>query len=266
MKHFNPALLPGDASRHTRNFIADNKDVFWIILKPLLPFIIGLELIDVFINHMFFADSKKELTLGSFVASYFIGALMISWHRVVIHGADHYVPMNPFKPKKSELAFMFVPFGLAFLFGIGSVLLTVLSAKLGGPVLAVPLLIILVLFGIIAAFKISFYLPAKAVDAGITLRQSWNLTTGYFWKMFVAGFLSSWRVVLVTLIYALAAGSLGGAIGGALFGVESLAFRLVMFLCLLPIIVIAQPLMTIIGVTVLSNYYQWAINNPRNIS
>jgi hypothetical protein len=151
-------------------------------------------------------------------------------------------------------------------YGFGTAILAVLSAKLGGVALAVILMAILVVFGVIAAFKISFYLPAKAVDAGITLRQSWNMTTGYAWKMFVAGFLSSWRILLITLAYALMAGALGGMLGGTLFGVESLGFRFVMFICLLPLIVYAQPLMTVIGVTVLSNYYQWAINNPRNVS
>ena len=265
MKHFTPTLPVGETSVNVRNFIKNNMDTFWAILKPLLPFIVGLELIDIFINHFFFAASNKELTLGSLVASYFVGALMISWHRVVIHGADRYVPMNPFKPKKSELAFMFVPFGLALAYGFGSIVLAVAAAKLGSPAIAGIILAIAVLFGLVAAFKICFYLPAKAVDAGITFKQSWNMTTGYLWKIFTAGFLSGWRVVLVMMVYAVGAGAIGGIIGGTLFGVHTLGFNLLLFVVLLPIIVLAQPLLAVIGVTVLSNYYQWAINNPRTV-
>jgi hypothetical protein len=265
MKHFTPTLPPVETSENVRNFIKNNMDTFWTILKPLLPFIVGLELIDIFINHFFFANSDKELALGSLSASYFVGALMISWHRVVIHGADRYVPMNPFKPKKSELAFMFVPFGLAFIYGFGGVLLALASAKIGGQAIAAIVLVLLIAFGIVAAFKISFYLPAKAVDAGITFKQSWNMTTGYLWKIFTAGFLSGWRVVLVMMVYAVGAGAIGGIIGGTLFGVHTLGFNLLLFVVLLPVIVLAQPLLAVIGVTVLSNYYQWAINNPRTV-
>lgn len=266
MKHFTPALPPKEAAINSRSFIKENQDVFWAILKPLLPFIIGLELVDIFINHYFFADSNKEIRLGGFISSYFICALLISWHRVVIHGADRYVPMNPFSPKKNELAFIFVPFGLAFAYAFGGVLLTVLSAKIGGQALGIIILVSLLGFGIVALFKISFYLPAKAVDAGITLKQSWKMTTGYPLKLFTAGFLASWRIALIMIVYALAAGALGGAVGGVLFGVHSIGFNLLLFACMLPVIAIASPLLAVMGVTVLSNYYQWAINNPQTVS
>lgn len=266
MKHFTPALPPKEAAINSRSFIKENQDVFWAILKPLLPFIIGLELLDVFVNYFFFANSNKELTLGSFVASYFVAALMISWHRVVIHGADRYVPMNPFSPKKNELAFIFVPIGLGILYALAGLILAVIPAKLGGPAIAAILVVLLVTFGLVAFFKIAFYLPAKAVDASITLKQSWKMTTGYVWKIFVAGFLASWRVTLIIIVYALAAGALGGVVGGVLFGVGSLGFNLLLFICMLPVTAFASPLLAVLGVTVLSNYYQWAINNPRTVS
>ncbi|MCE7886746.1 MAG: hypothetical protein DYH13_04485 [Alphaproteobacteria bacterium PRO2] len=171
MKHFTPTLPIGETAKNARAFVRDNQDMFWTILKPLLPFIIGFELLNIFIDHWIFPDGSKRLNIGSMMSSYFLGALMISWHRVVIHGPDRYVPMNPFKPKKNELAFIFVPFGLVVLYAVAAGVLAVLSAKLGGPVIAVVILAALSIFGLVAFFKISFYLPARAVDARITLRN-----------------------------------------------------------------------------------------------
>ena len=261
MKHFTPVLPPRETAKNARAFVKENMDIFWVILKPLLPFIVGFELLNVFIDHYLFADGTKQLGIGSLIGSYFLGAFMISWHRVVIHGPDRYVPMNPFKPKKNELAFIFLPMGLVFLYALITGLLFALSARFGGAAPAIIILAVFLVFGMFAFFKISFYLPAKAVDVNITLRQSWNVTTGYVWKLLAAGFLSSWRIFVVVILI----GAASGGVSGVFFNIETINFRLMMFIFMLPIVAYASPLVTAIGVTVLSNYFQWASNKPLNI-
>jgi hypothetical protein len=103
---------------------------------------------------------------------------MISWHRVVIHGPDRYVPMNPFKPKRNELAFIFVPAGVVLLYMVIMTFDFHSVGKLGGPTITVIVLAAFVIFGLFAAFKIAFYLPARAVEEKITLRESWKMTDG----------------------------------------------------------------------------------------
>lgn len=213
MKHFTPTLPIRETAKNARAFVRENQDVFWTILKPLLPFIITFEMLNIFIDHWIFPDGSKKLNIGSMMGSYFLGALMISWHRVVIHGPDRYVPMNPFKPKRNELAFIFVPTGLLILYIVIAAIFSVLSAKFGGPVIAVIILAALSIFGLVALFKIAFYLPAKAVDASITIGQSFKMTTGYVWKLLSAGFLSSWRLFVISVIV----GGVCGVISGMFF-------------------------------------------------
>ncbi|MBP7721026.1 MAG: hypothetical protein KA155_00670 [Alphaproteobacteria bacterium] len=265
MKHFTPTLPAGETSKNVRSFIKDNQDSFWNILKPLLPFLIGFELLDVFINHLLFPGKGKIMPLGALISSYFMAALMISWHRVVIHGADRYVPMNPFKPKRNELAFIFVPLGLIVLYMLVASLTFFLSLKIGNAGLAFILVMILVIFATIAGLKIAFYLPAKAIDADITLSKSWRMTTGYVWKIFAASFFSWWRVMLVAFAYIMASIVVGGIVGAVMFGNSSLGFNLFLTICMLPVVGFFSPLIGVITVTVLSNYYQWAINNPRTV-
>ncbi|MCE7886745.1 MAG: hypothetical protein DYH13_04480 [Alphaproteobacteria bacterium PRO2] len=87
------------------------------------------------------------------------------------------------------------------------------------------------------------------------------MTTGYVWKLISAGFLSSWRLFLISVIV----GGVCGVISGMFFDAHTLGFRLVLFILILPIVAYVSPLVAALGVTVLSNYYQWAINNPRNV-
>jgi hypothetical protein len=261
MLHYTPTRGAFDAAKNIRNFVQDNKQVFWDILNPLLPFIIGLTLFDFIINLLFFpmTEEKEAFNLGQLVANYFYAALIISWHRVVIHGPDKYVAVNPLKPKKSELAFM----GMAILVGISSVLFAIifaLAGMLGGPLGAV--LGVCVGFGVAAygAYKVCFYFPAKAAGADITLKQSFDLTKGYFWKLMGAGFLASIKMILIVIGYLIVMGLLAGVLFSTLFTGGSLG-HIFVFVMALPIYVYFQPILTIIGVTALSNYYLYAIQN-----
>lgn len=262
MRHFTPVFPANEAAQNARNFVRENQDAFWTVLKPLLPYILALHALDAVIMGLFVSDPDKSIQIGGIFVSYFTSMLMISWHRVVIHGADRYEPANPFKPKRHELAFIFVPLLISAAMGLGGVVSVIALASLSQAV-AIAVGLLLLIFFCIVAFRVLFYLPGKAVNADMTLRKSWAMSKGYIWKLINSGFLATWRVILAYIAYLVAAAVLGSMIGNALFGPGGILFYLFFYIVMLPLFAYFTPLLSVLGVTVLSNYYQWAINNPR---
>ncbi len=261
MRPFTPTLGARDTSKNVKEFVKDNKEIFWKILKPLLPWIVGLHLVDAVLTAIFFAESERGFALGSLVASYFYTCLVITWHRVVIHGPDNYITMNPFKPKRHELVFI----GMGILLTILGGLLVALSiaAFLIHAVLGV-LAVITALLGITyLGYKFCFYFPAKAVDNSIKLKDSFYLTQGYFWTFMGAVFLAPLKYIFFLLLYFIIAFPILGGIIMMTSGSSSISIiaNLLGFAISIPIIAYLIPLLYVIGVTVLSNYYQHAIQN-----
>lgn len=258
MSYFKPTYAAGETGVSARNFVREHKNEFITILKPLIPYIAGFHLLDAVISDAYFSGSKNGFGLFGALAAYFTMVLVISWHRVVIHGVDNYVPMNPLKPQRSELAFM----GMGILIGLGIFLLSFLSimgaaAAGGGVIVLLPIVVILAC--IFYAYRCCFYFPAKAVHSDITLKQSIALSKGYLLKLIAGSFFASWRVSL----------ALFGCVFVLMFVVGILAVILpfdrvgntIGLIFTLPIIVYLSPLLTVLGVTVLSNYYLYAVQN-----
>lgn len=253
-----------DTAHNVKSFIKTNNETFLEILKPLLPYILGGYFFDLIANHLMFgAGSNMELPIGSLVASYFTAALAISWHRVILLGAERAEPMNPFKPKKHELGFIFMGVGLAVGLVICAAIIGAVSVMLGpvGAFIGIPLAVFLVYF---LFYKFSFYFPAKAVDSSITLKQSFNLTHGYFWKMLFSYMLAAVKPLLIVFVYVVAVMFTLGVVFGLLGMGESftgLLSLIITFIVMLPVYGYFQPLLTIIAVSILSNYYQHALQN-----
>lgn len=108
---WNPTLNATETGRDVRAFVKQFTPVFWRILKPLLPWMIACHLLDAIVTPLFFAPDG-EFKLGTILSAYFYTSLVISWHRVVIEGPDHAIPMNPFKPQRHEWTFIGVGIGL----------------------------------------------------------------------------------------------------------------------------------------------------------
>lgn len=267
MIHFTPTLGIKDTAKNSNDFVKKNLSVFWDIFKPFLPYVIGLAVFDMVITHFFMPINKTtgeayEFPLGGLIAGYFYTCLAITWHRVVIHGAENYEPMNPFNPKKSELAF--VGMGIALFMGMffGGFFLGMMAALIN------PALIVLVLpFIIIGTWiwmKLMFYFPAKATGRHISLRQSFSMTTGYIWKMIASSFLAYLKLLLIMIAYVIA-GSIviaGVAFLFASLGIsEKIASVILGSIFAIPLFAFFQPVFAIIWVTVLSNYYQYVMQN-----
>ena len=257
-----PTLEIKETSRNVGDFIKNHKEVFWNIVKPLLPWIVGLYAIDIFVTVVFMPESKNGFSLGSIVANYFYTALVISWHRVVIHGPENAVPMNPFKPQKHELIFL----GMGVLLGLAAF---VVGFIIGGgaffihPALGIAALLILMPLGAYIGYRLSFYFPAKAVNNSITFKKAFSLTKGYFWKLMGASFMASVKYILGIFVFFILVfivltilGFILGSIGdnAIIQGIFGLIFSI-------PVLAYFYPLIIIVGVTTLSNYYLYALQN-----
>lgn len=192
---------------------------------------------------------------------YLFAVIAISWHRLILLGEEHYQPMKIFAPQKHEIEFLItlaiisaiIPFSLQFLITSQVIL------NPGITLLSLPISIFL----IYAYFKISFYFPGKAVNASIDLKTSFYLTKGYFWKMLGAYFFASWRISL--LIFGIIMGLslvLMPIILSFTSSEQNLSIlALIQSLTFTPIVLYFQPLLMVLGVSVLSNYYQHALQN-----
>lgn len=256
MERFEPKYVSGEVGVSARNFVRENKSELWAIFKPLFPYIAGCHLLDAIISDAFFP--KAGFGLFGVIAIYFTMVLIISWHRVVIHGPDNYTPVNPFKPRRSELAFM----GMGVLIGLGMVLIAGAFAAATAYTKA-GIMGMITLFAIISciyiSYRMSFYFPAKAVGADISLKDSFRLSKGYLLRLFGAGIYASWRIMLVAFGYAM----LVGIIVTIMANFISFASvqNTVAFILLLPMSAFIEPISTVLGVTVLSNYYLYAMQN-----
>lgn len=267
-----------ESAANARAFVKEHKDIFWKVFKPLIPFIAILIGIDVAIAYFQFTENPDSENIGDFaigelIASYFFTCLVISWHRVVLDGPDRYEPMNPFKPKSSDWAFIgmgILVFLIAFMIPLTAGLIAGFAAGVTGASWLFVLIIPAVFVAIYVTFKFLFYFPSKATGNNITLKQSYRMTKGYIWKIIAANFLAAWRITLVMFAYIFLAFTsimfLAGAAGVAGAGegmIGNIAFMLGVAM-MLPVTFYFQPLLTVIGVTVLSNFYQHALQNGPN--
>lgn len=260
MEHFTPTLGIKDTSRNIKEYVKTYNDELWRIFKPLIPFIAVLHLFDAVISDLFFPNSKNGFVLGGLVVSYFYTCLVISWHRVVIEGPNNYTPMNPFKPKRHELVFI----GMGFLIGICSFLLIGVPF-IGGAVLKIYALslvgLLMILVVIYVAYRLCFYFPAKAVNADITLGKAFDLSKGYLLNIMGASFLASLKIIGFMVLYILGAGVLVAVVMGVT-GSSDFSFT-AKFILGVPVNLYFQPILTVIGVTALSNFYLYAVQNPQ---
>lgn len=261
MTYFTPTLGIKDTSQNVRQFVKDNKNAFWDVFKPLLPWILLFHLGDIVLGYFFFEPDPKtggvqETGVGRIFTAYFYACLIISWHRVVIHGPERYTPVNPFKPRKSELVFMgmVIALSVAMILGIlpFAALVFIDSAYIFSMLIA-----FIGLFYIILRFCL--YFPAKATGNDLTLRQAFRMSKGLFLKIVGACFLAPLKLIFGMFAFTI------GIISIMLILVsitEIYREEVMLVITLIHVFFVDiyfDPLLTIFGVTVVSNYYQYVL-------
>lgn len=263
MTPFQPTSGIKDTAQNVKSFVAEHNDTLWDIFKPLAVFIAALTAIDVGIMY-FLTEANPEtgerthFEIGGLISAYFFTCLVISWHRLVIHGPQRFEPMQHFQPQKNDWVFI----GMGLLLGFGISLLTVIIIVASAAISPIASAIIAIPAVIVATWlflRLSFYFPSKATGNTITFKQSFILTKGYVWKLIAASFLAAIKLWLIMLAYLI----LGGILYGILVTtIQIAALQAALTLVyVLPIVLYFQPLLTVISITVLSNYYQHALQN-----
>lgn len=267
--NYQPTAGYRDTGRNARAFIDTHMDTFRYIFKPLAPFIAACLFLDIVITEHFmpaYPDSEIKHDFSGFsatIGNYFLACLVITWHRVIIHGPDRYTPVNPFKPTRSELVFMLAAIGLFVAVFLAAMAVTLIAGLLGPAIMGITL--IALMFGAIFLFaRCSFYFPAKATGNDLSMNQAFKLSEGYVLRLCFAPFYAMWRILLITIGYfalMMAIAFLVHATLPDLMDIPSISV-VFQFLLTAPIYLYFSPLMTIAGVGVLSNFYQYALQNP----
>lgn len=279
--YFQPTAGYKDTAKNVYTYVKDHLDVFWDIFKPLIPYIAICIFLDALITEYYMGvnpktGQKNPFFLFTIVAHYFNTCLIVSWHRVIIHGPDRYEPMKPFKPKKSEL--IFIGMGIAVLVGVlicsiiigaSTLFFAIISKSLGtsfGGLFPIIAGLFVFAFATWCFARASFYFPSKATGDTLSIGEAFKLTHGYAWRLIIVPLLSMWKVILASIIY-LALGfvvlMVAIMITGGEDGLISAGLGAVIagFIYNAPIHFFFTPIMTIITITVLSNYYQYAVQN-----
>ncbi|MGH1404673.1 MAG: hypothetical protein ACRBDL_10565 [Alphaproteobacteria bacterium] len=261
MNHYDPKGESAQARVNVKKFVEDNMDKLWEVFIPLAPYIAGLYLLDAIISDVYFSDSKNGFGLFGLLSTYFSTVFVISWHRIVIHGPDNYVPMDPFAPKKHELVFIGMGFLIGLIIGIigiGSLVGAAITQSSAAIILA-----IFIFFAMIyLAFRCCLYFPAKATNADLTMGQAFHMSKGYLWRIIWVSFRASVKWMLLLFAYLIVMVLLISAIVYSLqleAGLNTLGY-----IFALPSHLFFSPIFAAIGVTTLSNYYLYIIQkDPR---
>lgn len=264
MLHFIPAFGSKKIANESADFIKENFATFLRVFKPLAPYIGGLVFLDALVNSQWMPEGKT-VSIGGLAANYFLACLVISWHRVVILGKDHTVAVNPLKPTKNELIFMgtallvfFIPMiiGVTFSFISDSADNFVTAALIG--------LIASLMISVLAYYKFAFFFPAKATGHKISFLQSMKMTKGYIEKIISTSIRAISRLVIKMIVFA-GIGILAAKVLKVLIKQPALDphidTALYDFIFPLAFALYFLPLIIITGVTVLSHYYQCALND-----
>lgn len=260
MRHFTPTAGIRETGENVRGFVRENMDVFWRVLKPLLPYIVGFYVLDLLIALAVGGPAQETVPIGRLVGAYFYAVLAVSWNRAVLEGPENFTPMNPLRPQRRELVFIgalvLLSMVMMMVVSAGILLFSVLAGAAGQ--------VIGLLAGLIAAaylvLRASFCFPALALNAPLEPRRAFAMSKGCVTGLFLSSILASFRIYALLLLY--------GFLAGALLGVTAEqsqnaapVISVLSFLLGLPLIVYFQPLLAVINVTVVSNYYQHVLQN-----
>lgn len=249
-----------------------NKKLVWKLILFYGPFL----LLALLLNAVAQVTSMEQYAhwaffgliaaLGDFILSVFVPIFVaVTWHRIVINGPEEVKFSNPLAPKKRDWKF------LGFWLLIGFIAFVFMSVLIGGGTFlavtfyavapAVSLLVVLLgitlfVYGVYAASRFSLVLPSVATDHNYPIKTIWRMSKGLIMKLWGAGFLSMLVMIPLTILFvafpAIIAFLISAVAGGKAM------FAILGVLVLAPIFIFMQVFFSVIGITLLSNYFMVA--------
>ena len=254
---YTPVVEIKPAAKAALHYLRDNRDVFWRVLKPYLPYIVGAHLIGLALlaaGIIVLPEGIKGNPVGEMVGGYFVLCFTLTWYRVIILGPQRADGVNPFRLKRHEIRCLLFGIGIIFMFFIAGFPAGFLAAR--SLVAAITLGVILLAVTAWIALRLSFYPASTAVDAGITLRESFKLSRGRVLRMFAANALA---LTIMALIAFAAAVVLAIGAGIITYFLPAPVALFIQGVVMLPVPVILGPAVAAVAATVLSNYYLLAV-------
>lgn len=243
-------------------FLSDNWSHFLQILLPLFPYLYlgnfssmvyefagdDIEVPDIF--GLFAAITMALSTIVSL-------AFLASWHRAVILGVSDENKFNFFNMTEKDKSFIG---GILRYFGFifGAIIIAgalIFVASLIHQLAALILAVIAFCCIFYVGMRLYLYLPAKAVNADMTLKESYKSSKGLVVKILLALTLAGIPIMVVS---AIVGGILGGILG--LFIGLGTFYQTLLFSGIFAVMgVFIQIITTAIGAAILSRYYIWAV-------
>ena len=289
---FTPTLSSKETSKNARDFVSEHKAELGSMMKSILPYLLLLACANLYVQYFINMDAvdfmrdiqppetfdeimqliidAQRYSYGNFLTwvsyllqiciGYCFAVIAVSWHRLVLLGRNNYEPMAFSNPQRHELEFVIMWTVL------GTILPVILAALFQ---MDIWLIVLMFVISPYLFFKVSFYFPAKALNSNVSLKSSFQLTGGYFWKFFFAIIRSIIRVGFIYFIFSMVVNIFVSRLAQTWYGneitsdfmrgmYEQVVGQPIMSVALL---FIFQPLFTVLGVTVLSNYFQYAMQN-----
>lgn len=287
MRPFEPTFGIIDSAKNTFKFLASNQDEFWKLVKYVAPALIACTILTNLFLHLFLDPSQIETfksietgtknteelkeffketqflkliliiaPIGLFM-SYLLALFAISWHRLVLLGKDNYEHMKILKPKRHEFKYIFATIWMSILIMLITIPFMLISAILPtmlgiiGAILTLPIILFVPIYLLL---RWCFYFPAAAADFDINLKKASILSKGYKLRLALCFLLCVVPVAFALSALKLILTSIAKLLPDSIETFSSI-------ILMLPNTLIFEPLVIVIGVTVLSNYYQHALQN-----
>ncbi len=257
MYKYIPTYSVEATSGNIKNFVSEHNVYIWKIWIPLIPYLVILSLLEFFIYNMDNQEYEANLNFASsIVYYYFFAILAINWHRLVIRGSDKFLPMKFFNPTNDERWFIVFAIIIGLFDNVSALLFkkVILFLNIGSFAQGFSIGVSLGLISTYFIYRISFIFPARAVGIKMSFLESFRMTKGTFWKFFFSSFFASFWLFCFMMLSMIIIMLPIMLLSPHFEDVNSSTF-----IIMLPIMLYFQPKLIVIGVTALSNYYMYAM-------
>lgn len=240
----------------SHKFVMANTD---LIRQFAMPLFVPLAILTIISNVGGYYS--EWATAVEFISIYFIACFTLAWHRAFLLGPKLEYAVNPAALKPGEGKFIAVVYALSlaplvigFFVGVLAAIGKTLPNPVVLPIIAV-VCFILFIIGMLTILRWCFILPAKSVNADISLKEASRLSKGLLFPLILSGAVFALLLFLVIVIPIIIA----TMVIGIFFTVKTLPF--VVAVCLLiQVPCIAVMLYAIaVNVGMLSRLYQWSV-------
>ena len=202
------------AAIEARSFIKEHKAEFWELYKPLAYLFVFLMFFDAYMSNWYPSRFSPKFTWGGNITAVLFAFFQIRLFYFFSNSSEYAGKFKYFLPKKLEWKVILVTAGVSSFFlavfgGLGFVFFGRLHSYIGTEGVALILTVFVFLLFLYISIRLSFYIIARFSGHKLTLWQSISATDGFVLKIFLAYFLSAWKLIVVLFFLLFATGMLG---------------------------------------------------------